>query len=161
MRQRLRTWKSTIVWTFSGSGGWRGLGLNLIRSFAKVVTFSLETGSFFLQFLGSKIENMYRRWVESYSAFLKRLVVQQRGHAVPNKLLRGHTAPSAAPDIRCGAWHLPCVQATPGPRGHTGPGVGAGVLLPVCSDPCQVTTPHQQSHQAGIYLFVENTESVL
>merc|ERR1711971_1186789 len=35
----------------SESGGWRGLALNSISSFAKLITFSLETGSFFLQFL--------------------------------------------------------------------------------------------------------------
>ena len=47
--------------TFSGSGGWRGLGLSSISSFAKVVTFSLETGSFFLQFLGKKKCTGWRR----------------------------------------------------------------------------------------------------
>ena len=36
----------------SESGGWRGLALKSISSFAKLITFSLETGSFFLQFLG-------------------------------------------------------------------------------------------------------------
>ena len=44
----------TVIPSFLESGGLRALALSLISTLAKVLTFSLETGSFFLQFLGKR-----------------------------------------------------------------------------------------------------------